>query len=132
MWCRGLRRVTAGSTWRWIAGIPLPDRAHLSSHFGQMRLYGTHPSRTRFVNKAPGRVPHHMETDSMAVRVTKGILKASDLHESPEDHHAHKEEEQRPRNMPPNTFPTEGFSVEVDGKIKSQHATSEAALKAGT
>jgi hypothetical protein len=68
----------------------------------------------------------------MAVRVTKGILKASDLHESPEDHHAHEKEEQRPRNMPPNTFPTEGFSVEVDGKIKSQHPTAEAALKVGT
>jgi hypothetical protein len=68
----------------------------------------------------------------MAVRVTKGILKASDLHESPEDHHAHEKDEQRPRNMPPNTFPTEGFSVEVDGKIKSQHPTAEAALKVGT
>src|SRR3977135_3971062 len=67
----------------------------------------------------------------MAVRVTKGILKASDLHESPEDHH--EKDEQRPRNMPPNTFPTEGFSVEVDGKIKSQHPTAAgAARKVGT
>jgi hypothetical protein len=64
----------------------------------------------------------------MAVRsVTKGILKASEPREGAAD----DVEEQRPGNMPPNTFPTEGFSIEVDGKIKSQHPTAEAAAKVG-
>ena len=64
----------------------------------------------------------------MAVRsVTKGILKAPEPREGAAD----DAEEQRPRNMPPNAFPTEGFSIEVDGKIKSQHPTAEAAAKVG-
>lgn len=68
----------------------------------------------------------------MAVRsVTKGILKAPEPREGAEERVGDEAEEQRPRNMPPNTFPTEGFSIEVDGKIKSQHATAEAATKIG-
>jgi hypothetical protein len=68
----------------------------------------------------------------MAVRsVTKGILKAPEHRDGAEMHAGDDVEEQRPRNMPPNTFPTEGFSIEVDGKIKSQHATAEAATKIG-
>ena len=68
----------------------------------------------------------------MAVRsVTKGILKAPEPRDGAEERVADDAEEQRPRNMPPNTFPTEGFSIEVDGKIKSQHATAEAATKIG-
>ena len=68
----------------------------------------------------------------MAVRsVTKGILKAPEPRDGAEERVADDAEEQRPRNMPPNTFPTEGFSIEVDGKIKSQHPTAEAAANAG-
>jgi len=38
------------------------------------------------------------------------------------------------KNLPKrrgDALPMEGFGLAVDGKIKSQHATSEAALKAG-
>jgi hypothetical protein len=67
----------------------------------------------------------------MAARsVTKGLLKASDLHDGPPNADA-DHDEPRPRNPAPNAFPTEGFSVEVDGKIKSQHPTAEAAQKVG-
>lgn len=37
----------------------------------------------------------------------------------------------RPKNPSANTLPTEGFVLEIDGKLKSEHATSEAAMKAG-
>jgi hypothetical protein len=68
----------------------------------------------------------------MAVRsATKGLLKAPDQHDGPEGRHADEPEAPRPRNAPPNTFPTEGFSIEVDGKLKSQHPTAEAAEKVG-
>jgi hypothetical protein len=67
----------------------------------------------------------------MAVRsTTKGILKSPEPRDAA-DERGDEVEEQRPRNLPPNTFPTEGFSIEVDGKIKSQHPTAEAATKAG-
>jgi hypothetical protein len=67
----------------------------------------------------------------MAIRsITKGLLKASEPRDGA-DAHAADEAEEQPRNLRPNTFPTEGFSVEVDGKIKSQHATAEAATKVG-
>jgi hypothetical protein len=67
----------------------------------------------------------------MAVRsTTKGILKSPEPRDAT-DERGDEVEEQRPRNLPPNTFPTEGFSIEVDGKIKSQHPTAEAATKAG-
>ena len=68
----------------------------------------------------------------MAVRsTTKGLLKASEPRDGADERVADDAEEQRPRNLPPNTFPTEGFSIEVDGKIKSQHPTAEAAQKVG-
>jgi hypothetical protein len=68
----------------------------------------------------------------MAIRsTTKGILKAPEPRDGADERGADDAEEQRPRNLPPNSFPTEGFSIEVDGKIKSQHATAEAAAKAG-
>jgi hypothetical protein len=68
----------------------------------------------------------------MAVRsTTKGLLKAAEPREGADERAADEVEEQRPRNLPPNTFPTEGFSIEVDGKIKSQHPTAEAAQKVG-
>lgn len=40
--------------------------------------------------------------------------------------------EERPKNLSANTLPTDGYGVEVDGKIKSHHTTSDAAIKAGT
>ncbi len=65
----------------------------------------------------------------MALRTTKGLLKASEPRDSADV--ADEVEEQRPGNLRPNSFPTEGFSLEVDGKIKSQYATAEAATAAG-
>lgn len=63
----------------------------------------------------------------MAVRpVTKDIFKSPERNEAAEQHHR-EEVEERPRNIRPNSYPTEGFSLEVDGKIKSQHPTLEAA-----
>jgi hypothetical protein len=42
--------------------------------------------------------------------------------------HLHSDvEERRPRNMLPNKHPTEGFCLEADGKLKSQHPTVIAA-----
>ena len=67
----------------------------------------------------------------MAVRsVTKDIFKSPERHEGAEQHHR-DEVEERPRNIRPNSNPTEGFSLEVDGKIKSQHPTREAATTTG-
>ena len=68
----------------------------------------------------------------MALRtVNKGILKSPEPRESAEEGHAEEVEETRPRNIPANTSPTEGFSLEVDGKSKSQHPTVEAATTMG-
>ncbi len=68
----------------------------------------------------------------MALRPgTKGILKSPEPREGAEERHGEDIEEQAPRNIPPNTAPTEGFSLEVDGKIKSQHPTVEAATALG-
>ena len=67
----------------------------------------------------------------MSIRVTKGTLKASESRESEGGRHDEEIEEQRPRNIPANTAPTDGFSLEVDAKAKSQHPTLEAAMKTG-
>jgi hypothetical protein len=40
-------------------------------------------------------------------------------------------DEKRPKNLPANVILTEGYGLEVDGKMKSQHASSDAAFKAG-
>jgi hypothetical protein len=65
----------------------------------------------------------------MALRpASKGTLKAPE-HAQPAERD--EVEVHQPRNAPPNSFPTEGFSVEVDGKIKSEHPTAEAATKVG-
>jgi hypothetical protein len=40
-------------------------------------------------------------------------------------------DEKRPKNLPANAILTEGYGLEVDGKMKSQHASSDAAFKAG-
>lgn len=69
----------------------------------------------------------------MARSDSKSVLKAPVPHEAGEGRQAAgQEEQQRPRNTPPNKFPVEGFSVEVDGKMKSQYATEAAAVKAGS
>ncbi len=67
----------------------------------------------------------------MSIRVTKGTLKASESSESEGERHGEETEEQRPRNIPANTAPINGFSLEVDAKTKSQHPTLEAAMTAG-
>ena len=67
----------------------------------------------------------------MAVRsVTKEIFKSLQPREGAEQH-LPEEVEERPRNIPPNSNPTEGFSLEVDGKMKSQHPTRDAATASG-
>ena len=66
----------------------------------------------------------------MALRpASKGLLKATDQHSEPAERD--ETEGHRPRNPPPSSLPTEGFSVEVDGKMKSEHPTAEAATKIG-
>ncbi len=67
----------------------------------------------------------------MSLRATKGTLKAPEPRESEGERHGEETEEQRPRNIPANAAPTDGFSLEVDAKAKSQHPTLEAAMKAG-
>jgi len=69
----------------------------------------------------------------MALRpANKGILKSPEPREGAEERHGDEVEETRPRNIPANTSPTEGFSLEIDGKIKSQYPTVEAAMSAAT
>jgi hypothetical protein len=41
------------------------------------------------------------------------------------------ETSERPKNLRANTVPTDGFGLEVDGKMKSQHPSADAAFKAG-
>lgn len=36
-----------------------------------------------------------------------------------------------PKNLQANVLPTEGYVLEIDGKMKSHHPTAEAAEKAG-
>jgi hypothetical protein len=38
----------------------------------------------------------------------------------------------RPKNPAANVLPTEGYVLEIDGKLKSEYATSEQASKAGS
>ena len=40
-------------------------------------------------------------------------------------------DDKKPKNLRANVLPNEGFGLEIDGKMKSQHATLEAATKAG-
>ena len=37
----------------------------------------------------------------------------------------------RPRNTSASTIPSEGYVLEIDGKLKSEFQTSEAAMKSG-
>jgi hypothetical protein len=41
------------------------------------------------------------------------------------------EDEKRPRNLKANLLPTEGYGLEVDGRVKAQYDSAEAATKAG-
>ncbi len=38
--------------------------------------------------------------------------------------------DERPKNLRADVMPTEGYSIEVDGKLKAQHPTPDAAFKA--
>jgi hypothetical protein len=68
----------------------------------------------------------------MSVRsVTKGISNSLAPREDGSAPHGKETIAHRPRNMPANIPPTDGFFVEVDAKIKSQHPTLEAATKIG-
>lgn len=68
----------------------------------------------------------------MATRpVTKTLFKSAEPRDDAGERHGQATEDQMPRNIPLNTAPTEGFSLEVDGKMKSQHATIEAATAVG-
>jgi len=68
----------------------------------------------------------------MSVRsMTKGISKPSEPREGGDEPHGEEMEEQRPRNIQANINPADGFFLEVDAKIKSQHPTLEAAMKIG-
>ena len=40
-------------------------------------------------------------------------------------------EERRPKNLRANAISTEGYGLEVDGKMKSRHDSSDAAFNAG-
>ena len=67
----------------------------------------------------------------MSIRSVKGVSQPAALREGAGERQGVETDEQRPRNIPANTYPTEGFSLEVDAKIKSQHPTLEAAMKVG-
>ena len=40
-------------------------------------------------------------------------------------------EDSQPKNLRANVMPTSGYGLEVDGKMKSQHVTADAAMQAG-
>jgi hypothetical protein len=62
---------------------------------------------------------------------TKTLFKSAEPRDDADERHGQETEDLTPRNIPPNTAPTEGFSLEIDGKSKSQHATIEAATAVG-
>lgn len=41
------------------------------------------------------------------------------------------DDENRPKNLKANVLPTEGYGLEIDGRVKSQYDTVEAAANAG-
>jgi hypothetical protein len=41
------------------------------------------------------------------------------------------EDETRPKNLKANILPIDGYGLEVDGRVKSQYETAEAASRAG-
>ena len=68
----------------------------------------------------------------MAARpITKRVVKSPEPRHSAQERRGEVVAEQRPHNMPPNTYPTQGFALEVDDKLKSEHPTLDAAMKIG-
>ena len=67
----------------------------------------------------------------MPVRDTKGTLKSAAPGKGDGENYDEGVEGHRPRNIPANTAPTDGFSLEVDAKAKSQYPTLEAAMNVG-
>lgn len=63
--------------------------------------------------------------------VTISISKPPESREDPDEHQGAEMKEQRPRNIPADTGPADGYSLEVDAKVKSQHPTLEAAMNIG-
>lgn len=61
---------------------------------------------------------------------TPKYLEAVPLKSTRIEQHVGKEEN-RPKNLKANILPTEGYGLEVDGRVKSQYETAEAAAKAG-
>lgn len=57
-------------------------------------------------------------------------LKANRLKSPTIEQHA-GEDEYKPKNLKANALPTEGYGLEVDGRVKSQYDTVEAAASAG-
>jgi hypothetical protein len=92
-----------------------------------MRVY---PDNVMRLIGLPVKFPLIRRIDAMGVRsATKDIFKAPERHEGAEQHHR-EEADERPRNIRPNSYPTEGFWLEVDGKSKSLHPTREDATTA--
>ncbi len=59
----------------------------------------------------------------------KSVVEAKDVVDKQDD--VETSEERRPKNLRAKAIPTEGYGLEVDGKMKSQHDSSDAAFKAG-
>jgi len=132
--------MAPGSTWPWGARIAaMPDSG--AGQRAGCRAIGTgiladralYVSQSRQVFRPTGvrQSSGSEEISAMALRSTP-----KELFKSPEPRHGAEqrpaeEVEERPRNIPANSNPTEGFALEVDGKIKSQYPTSEAATASG-
>jgi len=57
-------------------------------------------------------------------------LKANRLKNTTIEQHV-GDDENRPKNLKANVLPTEGYGLEIDGRVKSQYDTVEAAANAG-
>jgi hypothetical protein len=57
-------------------------------------------------------------------------LKTNRVKNAPIEQHV-GEDENRPKNLKANVLPTEGYGLEIDGRVKSQYDTAEAAANAG-
>ncbi len=59
----------------------------------------------------------------------KSVVEANDVLDKNDD--LETSEERQPKYLRANAIPTEGYGLEVDGKMKSPHDSSDAAFKAG-
>jgi hypothetical protein len=66
-------------------------------------------------------------SDDVKIPIT---LKVNRLKNSTVEQHV-GEDENRPKNLRANVLPTEGYGLEIDGRVKSQYNTAEAAASAG-